>query len=137
MRCSWKSVALNLTNYHLEKEVTNHVAAIETAEQHIKELQFKLKHFKRFINGLSGPDRIYYSDRYKYNHERLNDRLDKLIFEEVAEIEEATKYHFKLDEPNFMFKFGNTTPAAHPSLTELEADPEDHFKAMLEQLGVT
>lgn len=110
--------------FNLEKEVTNHVSAIEMAEQHIKTLQFKLKHFDRFMNGLSSSDREYYTSRYKYDYEALNDRLDKLIFEEVSEIEEAAAYHHGgLVKTNYQ-------------LIELEASPENHFKAMMDQLGV-
>ena len=110
--------------FNLEKEVTNHVTAIETAEQHIKTLQFKLKHFDRFMNGLSSCDKEYYLSRYKYDYEALNDRLDKLIFEEVSEIEEAAAYHNGgLVKTNYQ-------------LIELESNPENHFKAMMDQLGV-
>lgn len=110
--------------FSLEKEVINHVAAIEMAEQHIKTLQFKLKHFDRFMNGLSSSDKEYYISRYKYDYEALNDRLDKLIFEEVGEIEEAAAYHNGgLVKTNYQ-------------LIELESNPENHFKAMMDQLGV-
>lgn len=125
--------------FKLEKEVISHVVAIEMAEQHIKTLQFKLKHFDRFMNGLSSSDKEYYISRYKYNYEALNDRLDKLIFEEVSEIEEATAYYFKLDKARFYFKVSKeeieeVVPLIDPDKTEEEKNTD--FSNMLEVLGL-
>lgn len=125
--------------FNLEKEVTNHVTAIEMANQHIKTMEFKLKHFNRFMNDLSSSDREYYTSRYKYDYEALNDRLDKLIFEEVSEIEEAAAYYFKLDKARFYFKVikeevEEVVPLIDPDKTEEEKNTD--FSNMLEVLGL-
>lgn len=125
--------------FKLEKEVIHHVSAIEMAEQHIKTLQFKLKHFDRFMNGLSSSNREYYISRYKYDYKALNDRLDKLIFEEVGEIEEAAAHYFKLERARFYFKVSKeeieeVVPVIDPDKTDEEKNTD--FSNMLEVLGL-
>lgn len=116
---------MTIVAFKLEQEVTNHVAAIEVAEQHIKTLQFKLKHFNRFMGTLSSSDREYYISRYMREYEALNDRLDELIFEEISEIEEAATYYN-----------GGLVQTDYQHI-ELERNPTDHFKAMMNHLGVS
>ena len=121
--------------FRLEKEVTDHVAAIEMAEQHIKTLQFKLKHFDRFMNGLSSSDKEYYISCYKYNYEALNDRLDKLLIEEVSEIEEAVTHYFKLEKASFYLKARKEViPIVDPNKPDEEKLTD--FSNMLEVLGL-
>lgn len=107
--------------FNIEREVTNHVSSIEMAEHHIKTLRFKLKHFKRFWSGLSSSDKEYYVSRYKYMDETFNDRLDRLISEEAAEIEEAIRYRFGGVEPEQVIQ---------------ASDSNENMNQMLKILGV-
>lgn len=120
--------------FKLEKEVVNHVAAIETAEQHIQTLQLKLKYFNRFWSGLNNSDKEYYTNRYKYSYEVMNDRLDNLIMDEVKEIEEAAVHCFRNSIPPAYYRKTELEKLEKPE--RLEDTPEDHFKAMMDQLGV-
>lgn len=121
--------------FRLEKEVTDHVAAIEMAEQHIKTLRFKLKHFDRFWSGLSNLDKEYYTNRYKHDYEALNDRLDSLIFDEVKEIEEAVTHYFKLDKASIYLKARKEViPIVDPNKSD--EDKLTDFSEMLEALGI-
>ncbi|WP_035053432.1 hypothetical protein [Carnobacterium pleistocenium] len=111
--------------FRLEKEVTNHVAAIEVAEQHIKTLRFKLKHFERFWMELSSSDKEYYSNRYKRRKETFNDKLDNLIFDEVSEIEEAASY-----------QISGVIPIILTNKLVDESDPNESLNQMLKLLEV-
>ncbi|MBT2731653.1 hypothetical protein [Carnobacterium sp. ISL-102] len=112
--------------FKLEAEVIDHVDAITLAEKHIKTLQFKLKHFNHFLNGLNSLDRNYFTNRYKYDYEGLNDRLDSLIIDEVKEIEEAANHCFKQEKAT-MYRVGSNK-SNEEKLTD--------FSNMLEVLGV-
>lgn len=111
--------------FRLEKEVTDHVAAIEMAEQHIKTLQFKLKHFDRFWSEVSSLDKEYYLDRYKRHRETINDNLDNLIVDEIREIEEAASY-----------QISGVIPIVLTNKLVEESDPNESLNQMLEMLGV-
>lgn len=111
--------------FRLEKEVTDHVAAIEMAEQHIKTLQFKLKHFDRFWSEVSSSDKEYYLDRYKRHRETINDNLDNLIVDEIKEIEEAASY-----------QISGVIPIVLTNKLVEESDPNESLNQMLEMLGV-
>ncbi|MDN5373113.1 MAG: hypothetical protein PWR19_2159 [Carnobacterium sp.] len=118
--------------FRLEKEVTDHVAAIEMAEQHIKTLRFKLKHFDRFWSEVSSSDKEYYLDRYKRHREISNDKLDNLIVDEIREIEEAVNHYFKLEKARFYIKVSKHE--VDPSKTDEEKFAD--FSNMLDILGV-
>lgn len=112
--------------FNVENEVVNHVAAQEMAEQHIQLLEFKQHHIKRFFNTLDTSSKNYYYERYKHDLPVLNDRLDKLILEEVKEIEEAATHYFKLEEDViYITKERETTK-----------EKLEDFSKMLEILGV-
>lgn len=111
--------------FRLEKEVTDHVAAIEMAEQHIETLQFKLKHFDRFWSEVSSSDKEYYLDRYKRHRETINDNLDNLIVDEIREIEEAASY-----------QISGVIPIVLTNKLVEESDPNESLNQMLEMLGV-
>ena len=111
--------------FRLEKEVTDHVAAIEMAEQHIKTLQFKLKHFDRFWSEVSSLDKEYYLDRYKRHRETINDSLDNLIVDDIREIEEAASY-----------QISGVIPIILTNKLIDESDPNESLNQMLKLLEV-
>lgn len=104
--------------FHVEREVINYITCNQMAEQHIKELEYKQKHFKRYWWGLHTTEQEYYLSRFKYHEPVINDRLDKEIMEEVTEIEEAVSHYFKKETLDYAI------------------EKEDHFKKMMELLGV-
>lgn len=125
--------------FSLEKEVINHVAAIEMASLHIKTLQFKLKYFNRFWSELDSSDKEYYLNRYKRHKETINDRLDNLIFDEVKEIEEAANHCFKQEKVNMCRV--NPNKNNEEVISQIDPDKSDEekltdFSNMLEVLGV-
>ncbi|MEK4948362.1 hypothetical protein [Carnobacterium sp. FSL W8-0810] len=121
--------------FRLEKEVTDHVAAIEMAEQHIETLQFKLKHFDRFWSEVSSSDKEYYLDRYKRHRETINDNLDNLIVDEIKEIEEAVTHYFKLEKASIYLKARKEViPIVDPNKSD--EDKLTDFSEMLEALGI-
>lgn len=124
--------------FRLEKEVTDHVAAIEMAEQHIKTLRFKLKHFDRFWSEVSSSDKEYYLDRYKRHRETINDNLDNLIVDEIKEIEEAVTHYFKLDKASIYLKSSSKKDGIVTTDTINKTDEEKltDFSNMLEMLGI-
>ena len=125
--------------FKLEAEVIDHVSAIQVAEKHIKTLQFKLKHFNRFLSGLSNLDKEYYTNHYKYDYEGLNDRLDSLIIDEVKEIEEAATHCFKKEKAT-MYRIGSNKNDEE-TITQIDPNKTDEekladFSNMLEALGI-
>jgi hypothetical protein len=113
-------------SFNVENRVIEHVTAVQMAEQHIKILKFKQHYFKRFLDSLDTTSRNYYKDRYKYEIPTLNDRLDKLILEEITEIEEAAAHCFKKDKKEIFL-----VDPDKPDEQKLE-----DFSKMLELLGV-
>lgn len=112
--------------FRIEPEVINHVSAQQNAERHITIMKFKLKHFNRFLKEISRESRRYYLFKYKEHAPDINDKLDRLLEEEIAEIEEAVRYRFDKAEP-----------APYIGLNPLEEDNfEDSFHEMLHILGV-
>lgn len=85
--------------FNIEREVVNYVTAVQQAERHIRIMEYKHRHFTRFVQELPFSEREYLLSRYKYNEEVLNERLDRLLTDEVAEIEEAVRYRFDLELP--------------------------------------
>ena len=112
--------------FRIEPEVINHVSAQQNAERHITIMKFKLKHFNRFLKEISRESRRYYFFKYKEHAPHINDKLDRLLEEEIAEIEEAVSY-----------RFDKVKPAPYIGLNPLEEDNfEDSFHEMLHILGV-
>ena len=112
--------------FRVETEVINHVSAQQNAERHITIMKFKLKHFNRFLKEISRESRRYYFFKYKEHAPHINDKLDRLLTDEVAEIEEAVRY-----------RFDKVKPAPYIGLNPLEEDNfEDSFHEMLHILGV-
>ena len=113
--------------FRIEPEVVNHVSAQQDAERHITIMKFKLKHFNRFLKEISRESRRYYLFKYKEHAPHINDKLDRLLEEEIAEIEEAAGYHFCNGEAEQKINFDPF---------EEEGEFEDSFSKMLELLGV-
>ena len=112
--------------FRVETEVINYVSAQQNAERHITIMKFKLKHFNRFLKEISRESRRYYFFKYKEHAPHINDKLDRLLEEEIAEIEEAVSY-----------RFDKVKPAPYIGLNPLEEDNfEDSFHEMLHILGV-
>lgn len=114
-------------SFNVENEVVNHVAALQIAEQHIKILEFKQRYFKRFLNGLDTNSKSYYEARYVYDLPTINERLDKLIYDEVSEIEEAAVHCFKQNDKQEIY-------IVDPNKTDEEKFTD--FSKMLELLEV-
>ena len=113
--------------FRIEPEVINHVSAQQDAERHITIMKFKLKHFNRFLREISRESRRYYFFKYKEHAPDINDKLDRLLEEEIAEIEEAVGYRFFNEEPELKISFNPF---------EEESSFEDSFSTMLNMLGV-
>lgn len=113
--------------FRIEIEVVNHVSAQQDAERHITIMKFKLKHFNRFLKEISRESRRYYFLKYKEHAPHINDKLDRLLEEEIAEIEEAAGYHFCNGKAEQKINFNPF---------EEEGKFEDSFSKMLELLGV-
>lgn len=112
--------------FNIEREVVNYVTAVQQAERHIRIMAYKHRHFNRFMQALPSGEREYLISRYKHNEEVLNERLDRLLTDEVAEIEEAVRY-----------RFDKVKPAPYIGLNPLEeTNFEDSFHEMLHILGV-
>lgn len=113
--------------FKVEIEVINHVSAQQDAERHITIMKFKLKHFNRFLKEISRESRRYYFFKYREHAPHINDKLDRLLEEEIAEIEEAVRYRFFNEEPELKISFNPF---------EEESSFEDSFSTMLNMLGV-
>lgn len=113
--------------FRVEEKVVAYVSSQQDAEKHIAIMKFKLKHFNRFMKSIDRESRYYYFMKHKHGAPHLNDRLDRLLEEEVAEIEEAAGYHFCNGEAEQKINFNPF---------EEEGEFEDSFSKMLELLGV-
>lgn len=108
---------LTTVAFNVEREVIYYVDSLKAIEQHISILKYKLHHFTKFWQTLNHDERQYYLARYKYEQATINDRLDKIITEEVAEIEEAVWHHF-----------GNDNERMIPNII---SDPQENLNQML------
>lgn len=116
--------------FNIEREVVNYVTAVQQAERHIRIMEYKHRHFTRFMQELPFSEREYLLSRYKYNEEVLNERLDRLLTDEVAEIEEAVSYRFDKAEENMQ---GLQEVA---EINNLGDDPSAHFEMMMQFLEI-
>lgn len=119
-------------------QAVNFLDTLLALERYIEILEFKLKHFRLFLQELPRGDRVLLNMKY-FCRQELPDteslrNAERLCFSEMQEIEEAACFRFKFYEmPGFLME------AAEILDIEDEDFPEsfsENFAAMLEVLGV-
>lgn len=89
---------LTTVAFNVENEVVNYVTAMQNAERHIEIMKCKQQQFSSFLQGLTSREREYLINRYRHQHETINDRLDALAIAKVLEIERTVKKAFSIKE---------------------------------------
>ena len=97
---------------------------IRAIEQHIKLLEIKQRYWEKFFNGLSFQDRQYFTQKYIYGHQMINERLDRMALEEIDEIDNA-----------IAFQYCAMTKYEEPRIELTKDDPQANIEAILEFLG--
>lgn len=111
----------------VESIVVEHVFHLQMLELKIDILNFKSKHFQRYLKRVDNLSHQYLFEKYYSKRSVLKCEQflesEKSMFEEIREIEEAAAFHFG-------YEFERDTS----EMTEEEI--EDDFNKMLEMIGV-
>lgn len=91
--------ALGVRNigFRIDKEVVNHVAALEVIDKRINFYQIKYHHFKKFITSELTDDELKTLEVKYANREfkkKPFTRIDDLVFEEISEINEYMMHRY-------------------------------------------
>lgn len=140
--------------FNVEYNVIKLVDTLAATEDIKKVLEFKHKHFKRYLRELPESDRGFLIDKYKYNSQATNKAIDSACLKEIQEIEEAAGYRFKYYvKPENLMEISSIVQPKRPkdkgipenlkescSVSEQEENIietfENDFTAMLKTLGV-
>jgi hypothetical protein len=122
--------------FRQEIQGVDYLDTLLLAERYIEILEFKHKHFQRYLDTLPHDNRYAIKKKYR-NYEILNSYVgvtEELCCQEILEIEEAASYRFKCyTKPEYLMEVSEI-----PEYTEdnFEESFEDNFNAMLQMLGV-
>lgn len=72
-----------------DKAVENLDERMRLIDHQIEILKMKQDFWKKFLSSLSAADQQYFKNKYIKRHVCINDRLDRLATEEIAEINQA------------------------------------------------
>ncbi|WP_143091107.1 hypothetical protein [Trichococcus pasteurii] len=124
--------------FRQDVQVVNLLDTLLALERYIEILEFKLKHFRLFLQELPREDRVMLNKKYFHKRELPDTEnlrnVEKLCFSEVQEIEEAACFRFKFYEmPDFLIEAAEILDLEDENFTESFSV---NFAAMLELLGV-
>jgi hypothetical protein len=119
--------------FNVEYNVTQLVDTLAVTEESMKVLEFKHKHFRRYLRELSESDRRLLIDKYKNGSQATNGRIESACLEEIREIETAAVYRFKLEIP--LFESSDAEDADPMEIEQIDAwRLEAHFDQMMNEL---
>ena len=119
--------------FNVEWNVAKLVDSLALTEERIRVLEFKNKHFRRYLRALSESDRHLLIDKYKNGSQATNGCIENACLEEIREIETAAVYKFKLEVP--LFESGDTGNADPMAIEQIDAERFDsHFDKMMNDL---
>lgn len=122
--------------FNVEYNVIQLVDTLAVTEDSKKVLEFKHKHFKRYLRELPESERIFLIDKYKNNSQATNGTVEQACLKEIQEIEEAAGYRFNYYVQPERLKEISSIPPENQEEYFIESFEGD-FMAMLKTLGVT
>lgn len=144
--------------FNVESNVIQLVDTLAVTEDSRKVLEFKHKHFKRYLKALPESERVFLIDKYKNKSQATNGTVERACLKEIKEIEEAAGYRFNYYvQPELLNEISsisenlkeNSCKPKHKTENFIESFEADHkeenfiesfqddFAAMLKTLGVT
>ena len=124
--------------FRQDVQVVNLLDTLLALDRYIEVLEFKLKHFRLFLQELPQGDRVMLNMKY-FHKQELPDteslrNAERLCFSEVQEIEEAACFRFRFYKmPDFLIEAAEILDLEDEDFTE---SFNVNFTAMLELLGV-